>query len=177
LLPDITGIRRGLPHFNVRMGICTGEVTVGTIGSASTKNYTVIGDTVNLASRLEAANKHYGTRILITEATYRLAQDEIEVREIDCICVFGKSEQVHIYELLGRKGEVDAQLLALRTAFEQGLAAYRRCEWLEARRSFSACLTIDAADAATKVFLERIAAFEQHPPADSWTGMWSFDAK
>src|SRR5579859_1484382 len=79
-LPDITGLRRGLPKFDVRMGICTGPVTAGTIGSENAKNYTVIGDTVNLASRLESANKYYGTRLMIAGATYEAAADGIEAR-------------------------------------------------------------------------------------------------
>ncbi|MGH8649620.1 MAG: adenylate/guanylate cyclase domain-containing protein, partial [Burkholderiales bacterium] len=92
LLPDIMGLRKGLPTVNIRMGIATGDVTVGTIGSESSKGFTVIGDTVNLASRLEGANKEYGTTILINEDTRMLAADAVEARELDSIRVVGKSE-------------------------------------------------------------------------------------
>ncbi len=84
-IPDIVGLRKGMPDFNVRMGICTGDVIVGTVGAEMAKSYTVIGDTVNLASRLEAANKLYGTRLIISGSTFDMAKDQIEARELD-IC-------------------------------------------------------------------------------------------
>ncbi|MBV8466300.1 MAG: HAMP domain-containing protein [Burkholderiales bacterium] len=176
-LPDITGLRRGLPHFNMRMGICTGDVTVGTIGSSNTKNYTVIGDTVNLAARLEAANKYYGTRLIISDATYALAQDALEVRMLDRVRVMGKSEPVQIYELLGLAGQVSETRLALRTTFERGLAAYRRREWDAARGEFEACLQLEPEDGPAKVFIARLDRFAVQAPADGWDGIWNLEAK
>jgi adenylate cyclase len=176
-LPDLTGLRKGLPNFNMRMGICTGEVTVGTIGSSSKKNYTVIGDTVNLAARLEAANKHYGTRLIISDATYLLAKDVIEVRALDCVRVVGKSEPVHIYELLGMRGQVDPARLALRSQFEQGLAAYRQRDWESARAAFLACQQQDPNDGPSKTFLARLDRFAELTPGEDWGGVWDMEGK
>ena len=107
------------------MGIATGEVIVGTIGSAVSKSFTVIGDTVNVASRLVGANEVYGTRIIISEDTLRLAQQEVEARELDLITVVGRTVSVRIYELLGRTGELLSGEDELVHEFENGLKTYR----------------------------------------------------
>jgi adenylate cyclase len=176
-LPDVTGLRRGLPHFDVRMGICTGDVTAGTIGSENAKNYTVIGDTVNLASRLESANKHYGTNLMIAGSTYEAAKEGVEARELDRIRVLGKSESVQIYELLGRKGLVPEARLKLRGRYEQGLAGYRRREWPAAKTAFEECLKLASDDGPAKVMLARIEGFNASPPPAAWDGTWNLDEK
>ena len=109
-LPQLLGLRRNVPDFKVRMGLATGEVVIGTIGSETARSYTVIGDIVNTASRLEGINKLYGTGIAVAEDTYRLAQQAVEVRELDFVTVVGKTEPVRIFELLGRAGEVEQPL-------------------------------------------------------------------
>ena len=176
-LPDITGLRRGLPKFDVRMGICTGPVTAGTIGSENAKNYTVIGDTVNLASRLESANKYYGTRLMIAGATYEAAADGIEARRLDSIRALGKSEPVEIYELLGVKGQVPEAALKLRARYGEGLGEYRQSHWAPARVAFEECLLIAPEDGPSKVMLKRVQEFAANPPVKGWDGVWNLDEK
>jgi class 3 adenylate cyclase len=176
-LPDILGFKIGIPVIRVRMGLTTGDVTVGSIGPDDARSYTVIGDTVNLASRLEGANKMYKTHIIISEQTQSMAKDEIETRELDYLRVVGKQQTVRIYELLGRKGEISEDLARLRDQFEAALSLYRQKKWGEALAGFKYCLAIDANDGPSQVFLERIADFEVNPPSEDWNGTWTSYSK
>jgi class 3 adenylate cyclase len=176
-LPEMFGTRQGLPEVNVRMGIASGEVTVGNIGSETSRGYTVIGDIVNLASRLEQANKFYGTRILVSEGTRDLAGDTLAFREIDSLRVVGKQEQVRVYELLGYSAELSDADRQRVQAYEAGLARYRTQDWDAAEAAFHECLAVAAADRPSQAMLERIEAFRQTPPEAGWDGVWVAQSK
>ena len=176
-LPDLMGMRKGLPDVNFRIGIATGEVVVGNIGSKLSKSYTVMGDTVNLASRLEAANKHYGTRFLISETTQEMVSQDVETREIDLIQVVGKSEPVRVFELLAPTGELEEKGQELRARFHQGIETYRSRDWESATRQFEACLALAGEDPPSRIFLKRVEVLKEDPPPQDWDGVWRFTHK
>jgi adenylate cyclase len=175
-LPELTGFRRGMPEVDIRIGVATGEVIVGNIGSALSMNYTVMGDAVNLASRLEGASKAYGTRLLVSDRTAALAGAVVEFREIDWLRVEGKKEPVQIFEILGRKSEISETLRQMCDRFAAGLAAYRGRSWAEARQAFEAALDLVPQDGPSQVFLQRITRLEETPPSD-WDGTWALQEK
>ena len=152
-LPEMFGVSHGLPVVNVRMGIASGEVTVGNIGSETSRGYTVIGDTVNLASRLEQANKFYGTRILVSETTRNLAGDTLVFREIDSLRVAGKLETVRVFELLEIAAELSESDRQRVQEYGAGLARYRAQDWDAAEAAFRECLAVEPKDQPSEVML------------------------
>lgn len=176
-LPELLGVRAAGSACDVRIGIATGEVLVGSIGSEFMMSYTVMGDSVNLASRLEGANKAYGSRCLISEATMTAAGDAIETREIDRIVVVGQVRSEAVFEVMGGKGDLAPERLILRARYAEGLAAYRARRWDEARRAFDAALEAVPSDEPSKSLIKRINDFVIKPPPHDWDGAWRFDYK
>jgi class 3 adenylate cyclase len=176
-LPELLGVR-ALPNiFDIRIGIATGEVLVGSIGSELMMSYTVMGDTVNLASRLEGANKEYGGRILVSEATAAGASETVEAREIDRVVTLGQTHPEAVFEIMAPKGELTAVQLELRARFSEGLAAYRAQRWEEAGRAFQAALHASPNDGPSMTFIKRIEKLVAAPPGDGWDGSWHLERK
>src|SRR5262249_10654505 len=137
----------------------------------------VMGDTVNLASRLESANKVYGSRCLVSEATFAGGMDFIEGREIDRLVAVGQSQPQVVYEIMGRSGELSPAQISLRTYYSEGLAAYRSRKWEQARSALNKALETSPNDGPSKALLSRIESFQKNPPTGNWDGSWRLDQK
>ncbi|WP_334417653.1 MULTISPECIES: adenylate/guanylate cyclase domain-containing protein [unclassified Bradyrhizobium] len=176
-LPELLGIRTVPSDCDVRIGVATGEVLVGSIGSEFMMSYTVMGDAVNLASRLENANKVYGSHSLVSEVAITAAGDAVESREIDRLVVAGQTVAQAVFDILGRKGELTEKQLALRERYAEGLAAYRERRWDDARRAFHAALEAVPSDGPATALAKRVENFQVNPPAADWDGAWRLDQK
>lgn len=170
--------KNGRPELPTRIGISTGKMVVGNIGGSDRFDYTVIGDSVNLGSRLEGANKQYKTRIIISETTFKPLASQIITRELDLIRVVGKDKPLKIFELLGLTNEkIDSNILKLIEVFTSGLVFYRNREWLKAIEEFQKALELNPNDYPSKLYIERANFFSQHPPDDGWDGIFEMKTK
>jgi adenylate cyclase len=162
-------IAAGKPGLKCRVGIHTGDAVVGNIGSDAKLDFTAIGDTVNLASRIEGLNKRYGTELMISATTYALVKDRVVARPLDRVAVQGKVDGVILYELFGLVGEVDAATVALAERHARAMDAYFAQLWDEA-------LALLGDDEAAQVIAERVRAFEAAPP-ENWDGVHRMTSK
>jgi adenylate cyclase len=160
-----------------RAGVNSGDAVVGNMGSKHKYNYTVMGDMVNLASRLEGANKAYGTYLMISESTYALVGDAFDVRELDLVAVKGKEQPVRVFEVLDNKGATPPAALQTAEAFTAALTLYRQGDFAAAQAAFARITD----DPTAKIYVDRCLHFIEHPPAansnGSWDGVWRMTEK
>jgi adenylate cyclase len=167
----------GKPELHMRIGLCSGPAVVGNMGSKNRMDYTMMGDTVNTAARLEGANKVYGTYTMVGEATKRMLDSSILLREIDSIAVVGRQEPIQVYEPIGRREDLDSRTIRIIDGYAKGLAAYRERLWQEAQGHFRQLLVEAPDDGPGKTMLARCRQFEMDPPAPDWQGAFSLSSK
>lgn len=169
-------LTEGTDVIQMGIGINTGKVIFGSVGSKTRMDFTSIGDTVNLAARLESANKAYGSKAIITETVYEKLKDTFVCRELDFITVKGKTEPVRIFEILQTKAMASDKLYEIKDLFEKGLIAYRKQQWDKAEEMFRLC-NEKYNDMPSIVFLDRIEHFKSNPPPKKWDGVFVMRVK
>jgi adenylate cyclase len=169
-------VKRGWPILHVGVGLNCGEMNVGDMGSKFRRAYTVMGDAVNIASRLESLTKEYGVGILVSENMVRTAQGFV-YREIDRVVVKGRQEGLAIYEPIGKAGEVGETLLQEIDRFHKALELYRKQKWDDAQGALKTLLYAAPDNKLYKLYLKRIEHFRSNPPGIAWNGLWVYTTK
>ncbi|QEP44645.1 adenylate/guanylate cyclase domain-containing protein [Ectothiorhodospiraceae bacterium BW-2] len=162
---------------SVRMGVNSGPMVVGNMGSKQRMDYTIMGDAVNLASRLEGANKFFGSKIMISEQTRQLAGEQIVTRYLDTVQVVGKKEPVIVYEVMGVAGEIEPSLQQLLDGYQQGIDLYRQRDFTAAAAQFARLLQQFEGDGPSRTYLQRCHEFIKTPPAVEWDGVTILSSK
>ena len=166
----------GVKDLDIGIGLSTGKVTVGNMGSLARFDYTVIGDSINLGSRLEGLNKEYKTHIIVTKYTHVDVEDDFIFRELDMVRVKGKVKPISIFELMGDKSEENV-FSELKESFEAGLNSYRAKDWSQAEKYFKNCLKIYPGDGPATVFLSRIITLKAENLPGDWDGVYVMTGK
>lgn len=168
----------GKPEMEARVGINTGEVIVGNMGSETVFDYTVMGDHVNLGSRLEGANKFYNTKIMISEFTYAYVKNDFFTRPLDLIRVKGKNKPIEVFELIAERSEsLDRKFLEMLSVYQRGIKAYRAREWNTAVEYFDFCLNLFPDDYPSRLYRKRCIEYKIHEPAADWDGVTTMTSK
>jgi len=167
----------GKPKLVVRMGVNTDFMVVGNVGGSSRFDYTVIGDAVNLGSRMEGANKTYGTRMMISERTQELVKDELFCRELDYLIVKGKTKPIRVYELVGEIKNISVKTKELIEIYNRGLIFYRERKFKKAIEEFLSALKINSDDGPSQLYLLRSQAYLKKPPPKDWNGVFELKTK
>ena len=161
----------------VRMGMNTGKAVVGNMGSNTQMGYTAMGDSVNLASRLEGVNKVYSTYAIISESTYESVKDIVDVRKLDTIRVVGKEEPIIIYELLGEKDKLPDKMYSMIEKYNKALESFAKWEWKNAITFFQQGLKIIKDDGPSLYYIERCEKYIRRPPSKDWDGVYKMTSK